>query len=123
MAKKYSRRLVVDASVTRSAGPEHATHPQAKQCRDVLKTILGVCHRVVVSPMVLREWNVHMSGFAKRWRLQMEIRSKILRLDAASLDPIDDAVVEEIDNFNDRQAALKDVHLVEAALAADRVVI
>ncbi len=41
---KDSKRLVIDASIARSAGGNEATIPCSKHCRDFLKSVLEICH-------------------------------------------------------------------------------
>lgn len=49
MPEKISKRLVIDASVARSAGKKDATDPRSVRCRDFLKTVLEISHRVVMT--------------------------------------------------------------------------
>jgi hypothetical protein len=122
MRAKVSRRLVIDASVARAAGGKGATFPLSKHCRDVLQTTLDVCHRVVMTDAIREEWNKHQSAFARGWRTAMIARKKIIFQDV----PPHLALREEIEaaaaSDRDRAALLKDIHLVEAANAADRSV-
>ena len=55
MAKKASRRLVVDASVARSA--TRSEDPTATACRRFLDDILKICHKVVLTREVKSEWD------------------------------------------------------------------
>lgn len=122
MVAKASRRLVIDASVVRSAGPETATVPQSKRCRDFLKTTLSAGHRAVVTPAIQAEWDKHQSGFARQWRTTMVARKRLLFLDvpedAVMRGQLEAAATKE----RDRRAMLKDALLVEAAQATDRTV-
>jgi hypothetical protein len=119
MAKKRSRLLVIDASVAHAAGPEDATHPTAKHCRDFLLAVSDICHRMAVSAAIDKEWNKHQSGFARRWRRSMFAKKKINRVECGA----DDGLRKELEEAgaNEKQiiAMLKDVHLIEAARAAD----
>ena len=56
MARRTSRRLVIDASVVHAAGPEGATFPTSKNCRDFLKAVLTICHNVVMTPEIGKEF-------------------------------------------------------------------
>lgn len=62
------------------------------------------------------EWNRHESLFTTRWRAEMQSRKKIV-------------AVRDVENEDVRRqvqmstAVLKDLHLVEAALATDRIVV
>jgi hypothetical protein len=119
MAKKRSRLLIIDASVARAAGPENATHPTAKNCRDFLLAVRDICHRMATSVAIDEEWNKHQSGFARRWRLSMFAKKKIDRLEIEADEHLRTQLEEFAASDNQRNAMLKDVHLIEAALAAE----
>ena len=62
------------------------------------------------------EWDRHESLFAARWRAEMRSRKKIV--------DIRDVENEDIRNqVQMSNAVLKDLHLVEAALATDKIVV
>ncbi|MCI0462510.1 MAG: hypothetical protein L0Z62_36635 [Gemmataceae bacterium] len=117
MTKVRSQSLVIDASVARAAGPEAATYPTAKHCRDFLLAVSNICHRMVFTQAIEAEWDNHQSGFARRWRRSMFARKKIDRLkvpaDAIFRDQLERAAVTE----KQKGALLKDAHLIEAARA------
>jgi hypothetical protein len=69
-----SRRIVVDASVARSAG--ETSHPDSTLCREFLLAMLKICHRVVLTPEIEREWRQHASRFSMRWLATMRSRRK-----------------------------------------------
>lgn len=123
MRAKVSKRLVIDASVARSAGGADATFPLSKQCRDFLKTTLAVCHRVVLTSAVRQEWKKHESGFARGWRAAMMARKKLLLEDAPEDSTLREALEDAAATDRGRRAMLKDTHLVESALATDRTVV
>ncbi|WP_437287830.1 hypothetical protein [Sorangium sp. So ce406] len=85
--------------------------------------MLDVCHRAVMPVAVRDEWNKHQSVFATRWRVAMVARKKLVLEDT----PPDDLLRGEIEaapvTEPGREAMLKDVHLVEAARAADRTIL
>lgn len=123
MSAKGSRRLVIDASVVRAAGPETATFPTSKRCRDFLKTTLSAKHRAVVTPAIRAEWDKHQSGFARQWRTTMVARKQLLITnvleDPTLREQLEGAAVKD----RDRAAMLKDALLIEAAQATDRSVV
>lgn len=108
MRAKVSRQMVIDASVARSAGPETATFPVSKRCRDFLKTTLAVCHRCIFTPAISEEWKKHQSGFARTWRTAMVARKKLLFADV----PEDEALRARVESIarteRAREAMLKD---------------
>ncbi len=120
MAKRTSRRLVIDASVVHAAGPEGATFPTSKNCRDFLQAVLTICHQVVVTRDIGDEWKRHLSGFSRKWRVSMEAKKKVYRPPDSV---IDDELRERISNAassdKERAAMSKDALLIEAALATD----
>ena len=52
---KDSKRLVIDASIARSAGGSKATVACSTHCRDFLKSVLEICHRIVMTPEMMSE--------------------------------------------------------------------
>jgi hypothetical protein len=68
--RKHSKRIVVDASVARSAG--QSQHPTSSACRDVLDSMLSICHRVVFTQAILDEWAAHQSRYAVQWLAAMK---------------------------------------------------
>jgi hypothetical protein len=123
MAKKISKVLVIDASVARAAGPENATHPTAKYCRDFLNDTLEICHRVAMTPEISQEWRTHQSSYAKKWLTRMYGKKKV---DYRTLAP-DSLSIENIagaqDTERDREAVIKDMHLIQAALSLDKLIV
>lgn len=123
MPAKVSRRLVIDASVARSAGGEQSTFPTSKHCRDFLKSVLSICHRVVMTPEIAEEWNKHRSNFARTWRVSMVARKKEIRLPSQHHEKLRTKIESAASSEKSCAAMLKDVHLLEAALATDSVVV
>lgn len=119
---RQAKRLVIDASVVRASGGEGATFPTSKYCRDFLSTVLKVCHRAAMTPQLRAEWKRHMSRFARKWRVRMEGGKKVEHLSVPRNDLLRNRLDEVIGNPARRDAALKDMHLIEAALATDRLV-
>ena len=117
-----SRRLVVDASVLRSAGgkPGHSAH-----CRQILVDVLARGHGAVTCPEIRDEWNRHQSTFARKWRVDM-VSNK--RLHVINIDVHRQRIAEQIDELQDVSSAKltalrKDVHMLAAAAHADRVIV
>jgi hypothetical protein len=120
---KKSKRLVIDASVARAAGPEHAEHPTAKRCRDFLITVLKVCHRVAMTDDIRGEWNEHQSSFTRTWRTQMTSRKKVVDLETDERASLREKLLATSRDDQARAAMGKDFLLLEAALHADFIVI
>ena len=125
MRRSSSKRLVIDASVIRSAGGEAAAHPTSKRCRDFLIAVLDICHRMAVSPDTEEEWKRHRSRFASTWRTSMVARRKVVRLDSCADQRLRDRVERLARLRQDLNEAVlrKDIHLVEAAKATDSIVV
>jgi hypothetical protein len=123
MARKVSRRIVIDASVARAAGTEESVHPTGKNCREFLKSVLHVCHSLVMTPDLKAEWAKHQSSFTRKWRLQMMARKKHISLEVEPAHSIGDAI-GKLDVADSERAKMgKDSLLIDAALASDKSVI
>jgi hypothetical protein len=109
-----SRRLVIDASVASAAGL--AMNPASRRCREFLQAVLRISHRATMTPLLRGEWKRHQSLFARAWLAEMTSKAKVEDM-------------EDIQNGELRAeapstvSAQKDLHLVEAALATDKIVI
>lgn len=120
---KVSRRLVIDASVARAAGGPAATFPLSKQCRDFLSAVLTISHRVVMTPAIIQEWNIHQSDFARSWRASMVARRKLyLIADPPPYAELLDKLARLPARPRAHAAMEKDFHLIIAALETDRTV-
>jgi len=119
----FQRRLVIDASVARSAGSEHSVFPVSRYCRDVLRTVLQYRHVLVMSSDIKSEWDKHESGFAKTWRVEMQNRKLVYMITNEVISELRNAIASLQVRENERRAMLKDVRLLEAALATDRRII
>ena len=123
MPARVSRRLVIDASVARAAGGEEATFPTSKHCRDFLKAILTICHRMVMTPEIQDEWRTHQSRFTSTWRRSMESRKKVVRVPTSAHDQLYGKIRRVVMRDQDYETMQKDFCLIDAALETDRIVI
>ena len=120
MKAKRSARLVIDTDIARAAGTSEA--PRSSRSREFLESVLLICQRVVITPAISEEWGEHRSRFFTGWLRSMTAKKKVERL-----NPQEDRRLRQAlgtVGFGPRQIqeAEKDAHLLEAALAADRVV-
>jgi hypothetical protein len=116
-----SRRLVVDTNVARSAS--ESQHPVSDACRRVLETIISQQHRVVLTATQHKEWQKHKSLFTRGWLVQMASR-KLWHVLAPEPDSgLTDGIYALECTAKTRQEMLKDVHLLENALATDHAVL
>jgi hypothetical protein len=131
MAKVPSRLLVVDACIAQAAGGDDAVHPTSKHCRDFLLTLREVGHRLAWTAAIEEEWTkrrpeaVHarrLSKFASRWLKSMHARRQVEKL-AVPPNPSFRRRVAKAAKVPKVVAILdKDCHLIEAAVAADRII-
>ena|SRR5437879_3502323 len=121
MPRKASAELVVDASVARAAG--ETEHPVSRACREFLQEVLKICHRIVMTPEIRREWNTHRSRFAFSWLSSMTARKKVVRVDSEENPQLRQAICSLQVGEKERDAILKDIHLVEAALATGQTIV
>ncbi|MBN1961387.1 MAG: hypothetical protein JW841_10610 [Deltaproteobacteria bacterium] len=114
---KKSRLLVVDASVARSAG--ETQHPVSSACREYLNSILEICHRIAVNDEIKKEWSKHKSRFTSKWLCSMAARRKPMQTVTSATFTIDIKCYSK----NDQPKIQKDLCLLKAALAADKIII
>ena len=119
MATKTPRRLVIDASVAYAAGTEESMHPTGRRCCEFLKAVKRICHRVVMTPGLIREWDRNQSPFARTWRQQMISRNKYVMLDVERDDSLRDAIATVHSNEGGIAQMRKDCVLIEAAIRSD----
>lgn len=124
MVEKVSKLLVIDASVARAAGGEDAKSPTSKYCRDFLLAVLNISHRVVMTPDIRKEWDKHQSSFARTWLRTMVAKKKLeYRNDIVINDELWKGVEDFTDFDNQREAMVKDLLLIEAALVTDKIIV
>ena len=123
MLKKDSKRLVVDADVARAAGSTTAIHPLAINCRDFLIQLRLQNHQLVLSKELSEEWKRHQSRFARRWRLSMDARKRVVRTKNSEDNQLRNTITTTSSNNNEIEVMQKDIHLLEAALKTDMTVI
>jgi hypothetical protein len=122
---KKGRRLVIDASVAMSAGRRTAADPVSKDCRSFLEKMRQETrHHVVLPPPLRKEWDKHMSPFASTWLVAMAARGRVISEDIGSNTTrqreIESAAATKLTQV---KALRKDFHLIETALATDRIVV
>ncbi len=116
-----SRRLVIDASVASAASLKE--HPVSRACRDTLLAVLNICHRMVMTKDISDEWGRHQSGFSLRWQRTMNAKKKIIRIEVGRHNALRERLAQLQLDRQSRENILKDVHLVEAALATDHAIL
>lgn len=145
MARPFSKRLVIDASIASAAGgpaeltaslPSLSDDPEpdryrSRRCRRILLEVLRICHRLVLTDDLREEWSRHRSRFARRWLARMVTKDKVERLDVTQAPDLQEDIDDFADGVSDdfevievyRHEMQKDRHLLEAALAADEMIL
>src|SRR3954452_22881963 len=120
MPKK--RWIVIDASVAQSAGSGEKPNKFSLPSRATLKTV-EVCHKIVFSADCFKEWDRHEREFARAWRRRMVAKKQVIFLGKTENVELRESLVATAKHERQREAILKDAHLVEAALQTDQIVI
>ena len=123
MRARDSKRLVIDTDVAQASGDEDATDPRAIHCRDFLKEVMSQNHRVVMTRKISDEWKRHRSRFAYEWRVSMDARRKIDRINPPENEELQTKITTTTNNADEIEVMGKDFHLLQAALATDQTVI
>jgi hypothetical protein len=111
-ARPRGTRLVIDASVASSAA--ETEHPVSSLCRNFLKAVLdsAVQFQVVMTHDILMEWQRHRSRYSLRWQKTMTAKRRVVTQEIPRHEALRRKMVTA--------EMLKDVHLLEAALATDK---
>lgn len=128
MATEESKRLVIDASVAHAAGEKEGT---SINCRNFLIAVRESCHRLVMTPEIIDEWQRRNdergkkpSRFILTWLAEMTEREKVeVYRDIPNYEELSSKIEEAIDINQGLQAALKDFILIKAALVTDRIIV
>ena len=120
---KDPKCLVIDTDIARSAGGLDALEGRSKSCRDFLTAVLETDHKVVTTEATRIEWHKHQSRFTKTWFVSMIARRKVCWIEAPADEELREKVVHAATSEKKRDAMLKDIHLLEAALPTDKIVI
>ncbi len=120
---KSSRCLVIDTDIASAASDRVTIDPRPKDCRELLETVRDAKHRVVRTEAVRAEWDKHQSLFTRKWLASMFAQKQVCKIDAPANDQLLGNIERHAISEKKRDAMLKDTHLVEAALQADKIVI
>ncbi|WP_138755789.1 hypothetical protein [Paenibacillus sinopodophylli] len=113
--------IVIDASVARSAG--ETIHPISKSCRDFLEDFRSSKNILVMSKTIFAEWKKHQSRFSSTWRNNIIASKRLKVIDDIEYEQIRTTIDKYAPNDKAKDAILKDVHLVEAAIQTDEIII
>jgi hypothetical protein len=77
----------------------------------------------VVNEAIYEEWNNHRSAYANTWLMEMFGRKKVDSIEQDLSNNLEDRVREIVTDVYEFETIRKDIHLIQSALAADKVVI
>jgi len=121
--------FVVDACVAHAVGGLETTDPISKNCREILMEIFLKSHEIAISSKIIEEYNNdHTSNFFKEWYSDMVRKSCVKFLNKNNPELLNKIKRKICSSKNkDREAiykiVIKDAHLLETALAADKFII
>lgn len=115
---KVALSFIIDADIARSSGTSE--HPIASGSRKLLENLTKKGHKIAMCPSLMQEWKKHKSHFATKWLASMVARKKIQFIVPAR--KIHYFIESSIEDGRDKEIALKDCHLVDAALLADKII-
>ncbi len=122
--KKIPQCLVIDTDIARAAGEGVSPNLISKSCRDFMYTMLEETkQKVVLTKDIQAEWNKHQSRVTLQWRRTMITQRRVCLLEIPTDSDLRNCIERCAPSDNKCKAMLKDVHLVEAALQADKIVI
>ena len=118
-----SKCLVIDTDIASSASERDTPDIRPKNCRELLLVTRDAGHKVVSTEAIRIEWQKHQSRFTRTWLASMIARKQICWVKA----PADEQLRLNIEKYalseKKRDAMLKDIHLIEAAMQTDRIVL
>jgi hypothetical protein len=78
---------------------------------------------MALTPAIGDEWRRHQSKFARRWRLAMYAKKKIVILPEREAPELEDRILRAGRDHEQRQAMFKDIPLIHAAPQSDGIVV
>jgi len=119
---KHFRRLVVNASIARAAGGDGAIFPTSRNCRDFLYEIFHLGHVIIMTAEILIEWKKHGSPYSLKWLYWMTKKNKRIILANVENNELRQRIIESAPNEGSRNAMIKDIILIEAAMVSDNTI-
>lgn len=110
--------FVIDADIARSSGLTE--HPVSSGSRKLLESVAAGGHKAAMCPTLRKEWKDHRSKFATRWMASMVAKKRIVFVTPAST--VKSHIEAHVDEGNEKEVALKDCHLIDAALESDKII-
>lgn len=110
--------FVIDADIARSSGLSE--HPVSSGSRMLLESVASLGHKVAMCPVLRQEWKKHKSNFSTKWLASMVARRKIVFVTPSGR--IKCYIKDNVVDGREKEVALKDSHLIDAALEADKII-
>ncbi|MBV9231712.1 MAG: hypothetical protein JOZ18_20555 [Chloroflexi bacterium] len=85
--------------------------------------MLDTEHKIVSTETIREEWHKHQSRFTRTWLVSMVARKRVCWIDAPADEELRLKVQQATSSEKKSAAMLKDIHLLEAALKTDKVVV
>jgi len=110
--------VVVDADIARSSGTSE--HPVSSGSRALLDNVSKNGHTLAICPTMMAEWKKHRSLFARKWLASMIAKKKVQFI--KPVEQTSDLINSHLTDERKITIAVKDAHLIDAALTVDRVI-
>lgn len=122
MTRRSQNSIVIDADVgCSSSRPGKSLSAYSLQCFEILDAILGKGLYIVLTPEILSEWDDHASYVSVKWLGQMRSRGQCINISAEVPRTLGTAISALPGGL--REIAVKDEHLLAAAIARGKRVI
>lgn len=115
---KVTLSFIIDADIARSSGTSE--HPVSSGSRKLLENLARNGHKAAMCPSLRIEWRKHQSLFATKWLASMVAKKKIVFIKPP--ERIKKFIEDNIEDCKDKEIALKDSHLIDAALEVDKII-
>jgi hypothetical protein len=112
---------VIDASIAGGAGKP--TTQRSLNCMALLDRILKGGHFFVLNQVLRSEWKDHASKFARSWLRQMHGRKRLRVVKVLAHSALRKALAKAAINEAEMAGIEKDLHLLELALAHDKLLV
>lgn len=113
--------MIIDACVATSASAKDK--PVSTMCRNLLLEISSSNHKLGFTKQLEEEWSNHRSILGMKFLSSMKSRKRVLFIqDSEGIYEIRDRI-KDISDKQRIDAITKDLHLIEAALLTDKIVI
>lgn len=110
--------IVIDADIARSSGLTE--HPVSSGSRKLLESVSTSGHKLAMCPKLKAEWRKHQSSYATRWMSSMYAKKRVASINPSS--EIANHILEKIPDSKEKEIALKDAHLLDAAYETDKII-